>query len=175
MAIPNRAEQIRRVAAFLDTDDTSHDKATRVVDGIYDMWTKGPEGGPIPLQVGMAFKIPLVAKVYHVAWIGQRPDRIGDMEDAVWVVTADSLYGTLTALKAPMWQIVSVSKAKAGQPGCNVHGYVPGDLVKMGKYGNPYKVLAVGDKCALLRDRKDGYLHIESSKIMEDSYQREMF
>jgi hypothetical protein len=189
VAVPTRAEQIKRIAEYIDTpeaDDTDAEAiAKRIVDGIYTMWMQPTLGngipqrhvewGPIPLKVGMSFKVPLVARIYHVAWIGRQSDLFGDMQDMVWCITADSLYGTLTTYGHAMWRVVSEAKGEAGKPGFNASGWLAGELVRMGKYGNSYKILAVGDKCALLRDRREGYLHIESSKELDKRYTRELF
>ncbi len=154
MAVPSRSKQIEGVARFLEDpaneERTVGEVAKLIIDGIYDMWTADQTQVPFPLIVGKAFKTPMAAKVYHVAWIGERWVN-HTMERAVWVVAADSEYGTLQPYDSPLWSLVLPSNAKAGAPGSSKDGWKAGDIVSHSQGSYRYEVLAVGDKCNLLR------------------------
>lgn len=158
MAIPNRPAQIRAVAEFLNDprneDRTVEEVATRIVDGIYDLWSTDETTPPVPLDVGLAFKVPWSSKVHHVAWRGQFWTLAHGLMDHVWVVSADSEYGSLTPVYAPQWRVIQSSKAKAGAPGNNPL-WAPGDHARPRSTSEVYEILATGDKCVLMRDTRN--------------------
>jgi hypothetical protein len=155
MAVPNRPAQISAVAKFLEDpandERTVTDVAKIIVDGMYDLWTRGESDPPIPLNLGMAFKAPLVAKVYFVGWIGEMwwGPKLGTVETA-WIISSDSDYGSLMPVDRPFWRIVTPSTAKSGAPGNNKDEWKPGDVVSVFQRSASYEILAVGDKCVLM-------------------------
>ena len=158
MAVPNRPAQIRAVAEFINDpaneDRTVDQVATRIIDGIYDMWTADETTPPVPLSVGMAFKTPWSSKVLHVAWIGQFWTPTYGMREHVWIVSADSEYGTLVPSNAPYWRVIGSSRAKAGEPGNNP-SWAAGERVSDRQGFHRFEILATGDKCVLLMDVKN--------------------
>lgn len=187
MAIPTRSKQIEvvadKLAWFLDCEDgetSVDDVAKMIVDGIYDMWTRDITSAPFPLVVGKAFKTPLVAKIYHVAWIGEAwvNDQLKPM---AWVVTADSSYGTLAPYDSPFWRIVIESKdsrkdqstPRPGAPGVSLAGWKVGDKVSHSQGAFKYEILAVADKANLLRRIGVDDVQAEPSSNLERYYRRE--
>ena len=179
MAIPTRAKQIEAVATllekFLDAPEyeeaTTGDVAKKIIDGIYDMWTRDVESASFPLVVGKAFKTPMATKVYHVAWIGEAW-RHGALREAVWVVSADSDYGTLTDYDSPLWRIVFPSNAKAGAPGASDAGWKVGDLIAHSWGQFKYEILAVGVKANLIRRIGTDDIRAEPSSMLEKYYRK---
>jgi len=182
MAVPSRAAQIDAVAALIDDSANEErslkDVATAIVDGIYDMWTVDVNPAPVPLRVGLAFKTPAMAsKIYYVGWIG--PEVEGGRQVA-WFIDASSSYGTLAAYDSGLWRIIiespdvrkDKSKPRPGSPGQNPDRKV-GDVVSLIQRTDTFDILATGDKGALMRSRRTGYLQAESNSNLERYYQRE--
>ncbi len=179
MAIPTRSKQIEAVAAFLEDpvndERTVTEVAKRIVDGMYDMWTRGETSPPMPLAVGKAFKAPLVAKVYHVAWMGDMywGPKEGTIQ-VVWIIESGSDYGSIMPVDRPFWRIVTPSTAKAGAPGNNKDGWKAGDKVSMGQRAHHYEIIAVGDKTVLMRKRNQPTMIMaESNANLKKYFQRE--
>lgn len=177
MAIPNRPAQIRAVAKFLDdprNDTRTVDQvAALIVDGLYDLWTADETTPPVPLEVGMAFKTPWSSKVLHVAWKGQFWTPTYGLMEHVWIVSADSEYGTLVPSMAPQWRVIQSSKAKAGEPGNNP-AWAAGDRVKSRSGSLRYEILATADKCVLVRDvTNHDSIYALSNAELEKYYTRE--
>jgi len=182
VAVPARSRQIEAVESllerFLDApggeDATVGDVAKSIIDGIYEMWTRDVDSAPFPLVVGKAFKTPMVAKVYHVAWIGEIW-RGGELTTAVWTISSDSDYGTLTPYECPLWRVVTPSTAKAGAPGANRAGWKTGDIVSHSTGTYRYEILATGDKCVLLCRLGSDDVQAESNHCLEKYYKKELF
>jgi hypothetical protein len=179
MAIPSRPKQIARIAEFLEdpaNDERSvTDVAKLIVDGMYDMWTRGESSPPIPLTPGLAFKAPMVSKIYHVGWMGDMwwGSKLGTVS-TVWIITADSDYGTVMPVGAPFWRVVTPSTAKSGAPGNNADGWKPGDKVSMGQRAHSYEIVAAGDKSVLMHKQDHPVLiHAESNAGLKKNYRRE--
>jgi len=176
-AVPTRAKQIDAVTAFIDKftdaeeERTTKDLATIIVDGIYDLWTVDVRDASPPIRVGLAFKVPMVAKVYHVAWTGISLFN-GEETRMAWCVSADSNVGTLAPVDSEYWKIIKESTAKAGAPGNNKAGYQAGDMVTLHLGTDPYHVLAVADKCVLLRRDKTLSLECETNANLDLYYRK---
>ena len=178
-SVPNRKAQIDNVAQFLEDpvndERTVTDVAKLIVDGMYDMWTKSETTPPIPLKLGMAFKAPLVPKVYHVGWIGDMwwgPKR-GTIETA-WIIDSGSDYGSLMPAEVPFWRIVTPSTAKSGGPGNNKDGWEPGIKVSFSQRTASYEIVAVGDKCVLMHKLgSPTMIYAESNANLKKYYHRE--
>lgn len=176
--VPPRSKQIEAVSEFIekfmDSEDetrTTKDLATIIVDGIYGLWTVDLQDASPPMRVGMAFKVPMVAKVHHVAWIGMSLFN-GEETELAWCVAADSNVGTLAPTDSDYWRIIKESTAKAGAPGNNKAGYKAGDIVSLHLGSDPYHVLATADKCVLLRRVKDVSLQCETNDNLNKFYKR---
>lgn len=169
MSIPSRKQQIEAVCRWLDSEANEgrdlHDIATDVVDGFHSLLKGGiKQEVPTP-HVGLAFKSPFDGKTRHIAWMsGER----------VWVVSSDSRFGAFWPTSSDAWSYVEESRAKAGAPGNNPKWSV-GDRVLRSQGMNRYEVIATGDKCVLLRDRRDWEVLPESNDNMALYYQRELF
>ncbi len=179
MAIPTRPKQIARIAEFLEdpaNDERSvQDVAKLIVDGMYDMWTRGESSPPIPLVPGLTFKAPLVSKIYHVAWLGDMwwGPKMGTVS-TVWIIHADSDYGSVMPVDAPFWRVVTPSTAKSGAPGNNKDGWKVGDKVSMGQRAHHYEIIAVGDKTVLMHKKNQKYIiQAESNSGLAKWYRRE--
>lgn len=180
MVVPTRAKQIEAVTTMLnvvldapeDEEVSIEDVAKNIVDGIYDMWTRDIESAPFPLVVGKAFKTPLVSKVYHVAWIGMAW-RDGALRETVWVVSADSDYGTLADYDSDFWRVVLPSNAKAGAPGTSDAGWKVGDIVTHTWGQFRYEILAVGVKANLIRRIGTDDIRAEPSSVLAKYYRKE--
>lgn len=177
MAVPNRPAQIRAVAAFLDDplneNRTVEQVAALIVDGIYDLWTADELTPPVPLEVGMAFSTPWSSKVMHVAWKGEFWTPTYGMHEHVWVVSADSEFGTLTPSDGRQWSVIKSSRAKAGAPGNNPM-WDPGDVAVARQSKPRYEILATGDKCVLMRDtRNHDNIFANSNEALAKYYTRE--
>lgn len=175
MAIPSRPAQIKRIAEFLEdsvnSERTVQDVATRIVDGIYDMWAVDVTGVPQPPKVGMAFKTPAVSsKVYHVAWIGEE---FNGGPDIAWVIDSGSDFGTFVPVDSRFWRILTTSTAKAGGPGNNKDGWKSGDKVSLLQRRRHFQILEVGDKTVLLRDERTGALQADSNANLKRYYNKE--
>lgn len=179
MAVPNRPAQIKAVAEFLEdpaNDERSvTDVAKLIVDGMYDMWTRGESSPPIPLNVGLAFKAPLVQKVYHVGWIGDMwwGPKLGTVETA-WVIDSGCDYGSLMPVDRPFWRIVTPSTAKSGAAGNNKDEWKADDIVSVSQRSATYKILAVGDKCVLMHKwGSPTMIYAESNANLKRYYNKE--
>ncbi len=174
-AVPSRPAQIKRIAEFLEDsaneERTVQDVATRIVDGIYDMWSVDVTSAPQPPKVGMAFKTPSVtSKVYHVAWIGEE---FSGGPDVCWVIESGSDFGMFVPYDSQFWKILTPSTAKAGGPGSNKDGWKTGDRVSLLQRRRYLNVIEVGDKCVLLRDERTGMLQADSSANLKKYYNKE--
>lgn len=179
MAVPSRKEQIDKVAEFLEDpandERTVTDVAKTIVDGMYEMWTRGETSPPILLKLGMAFKVPTVAKIYHVGWIGEMwwGPKWGTIE-AAWIIDSGSDYGTLMPVERPFWRIVTPSTAKSGAPGNNKDEWEPGMIVSVFQRSAAYKLVAVGDKCVLMHKLgSPTMIYAESNANLKRYYTRE--
>lgn len=179
-SVPTRAAQIKRVAEFLE-DPANNDRgvidvAKIIVDGMYDMWMRGETSPPIPLVEGLAFKAPNVAsKVYFVGWIGEIwwSPKVGTI-DVAWIIDSGSDYGSLMPVDRPFWRIVTPSTAKVGGPGNNKAGWKIGDRVSAGQRAYYYEIIAVGDKCVLMRAKgSPTMIYAESNESLGKHYKKE--
>ncbi|HEY6021900.1 MAG TPA: hypothetical protein VIY48_19150 [Candidatus Paceibacterota bacterium] len=176
-AVPNRSRQIDAITEFIDKfvdsdeERTTKDLAAIIVDGIYKLWTVDLTDASPPLRVGLAFKVPMVAKVYHVAWKGLAFFN-GEETEMAWCVAADSNVGTLAPVNSDYWRIIKESTAKAGAPGNNKAGYQAGDMVTLHLGSDPYHVLATADKCVLLRRDKTLSLECETNDNLKTYYRK---
>lgn len=179
MAIPSRSAQIERVAEFINDPENEgrgvNDVAKRIVDGIYDMWTRGESSPPIPLYEGLAFSAPLVGHAYHVAWIGDMWwSKNSGVLSTAWIISSNSSYGSLMPVDRPFWRIVKPSRSKAGAPGNNAKGWKSGDWVSHSRGAHKYKILAVGDRTVLMHKPKSPtMIYSESNAALEVHYRRE--
>jgi len=179
MAVPNRPAQIAAVAKFLEDpandERTVTDVAKIIVDGMYDLWTRGESDPPIPLKVGMAFKVPTVAKVYFVGWIGDMwwGPKLGTVETA-WIIDSGADFGSLMPAERPFWRIVTPSTAKTGAPGNNKDGWEVGDIVSVSQRSATYQIVAVGDKCVLMNKLgSPTMVYAESNAWLKKFYNKE--
>src|SRR5688500_4052392 len=114
MAVPSRPAQIKRIAEFLEDSANAErsvgEVATRIVDGLYDLWSVEVWEAAQPPKVGMAFKTPAVtSKVYPVARIGEECE---GGPDVGWVLDAGADYGTFVPYDSRFWRILTPSNAK---------------------------------------------------------------
>lgn len=175
MGVPSRPAQIKRIAEFLEDSANAErsvdEVATRIVDGLYDLWSVDVWEAAQPPKVGMAFKTPAVtSKVYHVAWIGEE---FQGGPPICWVIDAGSDYGTFVPYDSQFWRILTPSTAKAGGPGNNKDGWKTGDKLSLLQRRRHYEVLEVGDKCVLLRDINSGTLQADKNANLEKYYNKE--
>lgn len=167
MPPPSRSKQIAAVAAFLD--DRSNDMltvkevATKIVDGYHDLLQADLKPLISPLHTGLTFKSPFTAKVHHVGWT----DGI-----QAWIITADSHFGWLGPVTAPVWSFFEESRAKAGAPGNN-KDYQVGQMFSRNQRLKEYTVIATGDKCVLLRDNHNDSLTADSNTNIAKHYRLE--
>lgn len=175
MSVPSRPAQIKGIAEFLEdsanSERTVQEVATRIVDGLYDMWAVDVTEAPQPPKVGMAFKTPnLTSKVYHVAWIGEEFEG-GPV--ICWNIESGSDYGHFVPEDSVYWKIVTPSTAKAGAPGNNKDGIKAGDKFSLMQRRRHFTVQEAGDKTVLLRDNKYGTLQADSNANIKKYYQKE--
>ena len=175
MGVPSRPAQIKRIAEFLEDSANAErsvdEVATRIVDGLYDLWSVDVWEAAQPPKVGMAFKTPAVtSKVYHVAWIGEE---FPGGPPICWVIDAGSDYGTFVPYDSQFWRILTPSTAKAGGPGNNKDGWKTGDKLSLLQRRRHDEVLEVGDKCVLLRDINSGNLQADKNANLEKYYNKE--
>lgn len=173
--LPSRPAQIKRIAEFLEdsanAERTVEEVATRIVDGLYDLWSVDVWEAAQPPKVGYAFKTPAVtSKVYHVAWIGEEFE---GGPDIVWVIDAGADYGTFVPYDSRFWRILTPSNAKAGGAGKNKDGWKAGDKLSLLQRRRHFVILEVGDKCVLLRDVQSGTLQADSNANLKKYYNKE--
>lgn len=162
-----KSQQVARLIEFLDDpardDMTVEEVAKQIVNSFYSLLLKDVKEEPPNLRVGTAFKSPITNKIHHVAW------QEGEL---AWIITADSRYGFLG--KISPWQKNAIeTKAKTGAPGNNADGWKEGDRVSSFQRKYFYSVLAVGDKCVLLRPEHESRPVPEPNDIMKEHYRRE--
>ena len=169
MGIPSKTKQIAEIQKLLDAaldreDLTTEDLAAEIVSTYHRLLQSNIKKGVPHLHVGLAFKSPYSAKVFHVAWSG------GGM---IWLVAADSRFGWFASMPevSLAFPYFEESSAKAGAPGNNPHWAI-GDVVSRGQRMHTLKVIATGDKCVLLQGT-DGTISPESNDNMTKYYTRE--
>ncbi len=171
MALPSRAEQIKRVSELLDREESEgvslEELATIIVDGYLDLLTKGLKKPLLIPHVGSAFKHPAISGVWHVAY-QHGPE--------VWICSATSKYGAWMMAGSDFWGYAEVSTAKAGEPGNNKDGWQVGDKVSRRQRQFIYEVVATSDKGVLLRDMKNlgATPMAESNENMKLYYRKEI-
>lgn len=172
MAIPTQNEQINRVAEWLwdedNEDRTAKELAAIVVNGIYDMWTKGVDTAPVMPHVGVAFKTPLLAKTSFVGWIGEEFGK-----EKVWVIDSETSYGLMMSSSAAIWRTVSMSSAKVGAPGINKDDWTTGQRLSLSQRRTHLSILAVGLKTVLMRDDSTLSLWADSNENLKRYYRKE--
>ena len=174
MAIPSRQAQIKRIAEFLedsvDKERSLDTVASTIIDSIYDMWTVDLTDAPTAPKVGMAFKTPAVtSKIYFVAWIGD--DGAGN--ETAWVVDSASDYGTLAPTDSRFWKIITLSSSKGGENLVNKDDWKVDDNLSLMQRAVKLKIIAVGDKTVLMRDKRTGGLQADSNANLKKYYNKE--
>jgi len=181
MPLPSKADQIKAVARFLDSDKTEgrelEDIAKEIVEGYLDALTKGLKKPAQPLRLGMLFKAP-DGKVRRVAWLDG---------DTVWVVTDSDAYGRLGKIDDNLW-----SHCEEYRPKKRVEGkllemtdddvaevwdnpdWKAGDLVSQHQREHKFEVIAIGPKTVLMMNTQTGALVTDGNKYLERYYQREV-
>ena len=177
MAVPNRAQQINRIADVLEKwaeeDMPVEDAAKRIVDGMYQMWQRGVETPPMSIVTGQAFKLPWSSSIYRVTWEGDADWGKGALRKVVWVTDATTKQGTMALADADVWRLAAPSSSKA-EPKPNALDLKVGDKLTFG--GNGYyscHVLATHEKCLLLRQAGTFKLQVEPNDLIEKYYRRE--
>jgi len=176
VAVPSKAEQINRVAdvlaQWIDEDVPIDEAAKRIVNGMYDMWQAGLETPPMPIVTGQAFKLPWTSTIYRVTWEGDAQwFKDGILRKVVWVTSATTSQGTLALADADVWKLATASSSKA-EPKPNALGYVPGDNVSLSQGRHRYVVVAVHERCVLLRGVGDYHLTSEPNDNIKRYYQK---
>lgn len=170
MPIPSRAEQIRKVAEWLEfgaEEGEDLDRfAARIVDAFHELMKSGLKGPTERLETGTAFKSPLSSKPYWVAW--QDGDRY-------WLTQADNTYGWLINKGDMFFDVVTPSTAKTGKPGTNKDGWKVDDVVSSFQGSLKYRILAVHDRGVLLDSLRysSGDVMPESNENMTRYYTKE--
>lgn len=176
MAVPNKAQQINRIADVLEKwaeeDVPVMDAAKRIVEGMYEMWQRGVESPPMSIVTGQAFKLPWSSSIYRVTWEGDSDWGKGALRKVVWVTDATTKQGTVALADADVWRLAVPSTSKA-IPKENALGYVVGDSLSVGQGRYHYTVLATHEKCLLLREKGTFKLQVESNDLIEKYYRRE--
>ena len=164
-----KAQQVAILVEFLNApsneDRTVDEVAKQIVDSFYELLTRDMKEQPPVLKTGDAFKSLITNKVHHVAW---------NEGDLYWIITADSRYGCVGS--KVQWEKYAVeSKAKAGAPGSNKEGYLVGDKFTSNQRSLCHTIVAVADKCVLLRGEgdKSGRPYAEPNEAIEKHYRRE--
>lgn len=186
MTIPSRAEQIRAVMNFLDSDQNEgrslEEIATSIVDGYLDGLKSGIKKPAQPLRVGMLLKVPGMTKVSRLVWADG---------DRGWFVSEDSNYGMMASLSSSYWQYCEEYRPKKRVEGPDGKkslvemsdediveqwsnpDWKPGDMVSMSQRMFTYAVVAAAPKAVLLEDAK-GSLMADSVANLARYYKREV-
>jgi len=176
MAVPNRAQQINRVADVLekwaDEDMPVEEAAKRIVDGMYEMWQKDVNTPPMSIVTGQAFKLPWSSSIYRVTWEGDADWGKGALRKVVWVTDSTTKQGTVALADADVWRLATPSSSKA-EPKPNALGFNIGDKLSVSQRRYHYAVLATHEKCLLLRETGTFKLQVESNDLIEKYYRRE--
>ncbi len=176
MAVPNRAQQINRIADVLekwaDEDMPVEDAAKRIVDGMYEMWQRGVDTPPMSIVTGQAFKLPWSSSIYRVTWEGDVDWGKGALRRVVWVTDATTKQGTMALADADVWRLAAPSSSKA-VPKDNALGFQVGDKLSVSQRRYHYAVLATHEKCLLLRETGTFKVQVESNDLIEKYYRRE--
>lgn len=185
MSLPSKAQQIRAVMEFIDSDRNEgrelEDIAKDLVEGYLDALVKDIGKPATPLRQGMLLKVPVDNKVRRVQWT--------DGFDA-WVVTDNATYGWLGRADADLWRYaeefspavfkevegkrkrVQMTPEEIEQAWSNPHWRV-GQKVSLGQRRLRFDILAVAPTCVLMRNQR-GVLWAESNSIMDLFYQVEI-
>lgn len=167
MAIPSKAEQARKLAEWLEAGAEAEESidrfALRLVDAFHEMLKSGLKEQPYRPQAGEAFKSPLSAKVYWLAWEGV---------DQVWITQADSTHGWLAKKGDPFFDYATPSTANVGKPGKN-KDWAVGSIVSAFQGALRYSVVAVHDRGVLLRDVYGDIVLPQSNDEMSKYYTME--
>lgn len=177
MAVPSKAEQINRVAdvlaQWIEEDVPIDEAAKRIVNGMYDMWQRGLESPPMPIVTGQAFKLPWTSTIYRVTWEGEAQwFKDGILRNVVWVTSATTSQGTLALADADVWRLATPSSSKA-EPKPNASGYSVGDVFSLAQGRYKFVVVAVHERCVLLRGSGDFYLTSEPNDNIKRYYRKE--
>lgn len=167
LPLPSRSKQIEWLSSQLESGAEAEESlskfAGRIVDSFHEMLTADLKDGTPPLHEGSVFKSPTSAKVHLVAW----------MDDSrAWVVTADSRYGIFGTLDSPFWRLTEHSRSNPDLLRKNPD-WKPGDVVSRNQRLYRGRVLAVGNKCALLEDLNSGDVQPESNENLAKYYRKE--
>lgn len=172
MAVPSKAEQIRRIGDFLsdprNEERTADELASILVKEFYSMWGRSLEEPPLMPKQGMAFKVPFLPAVHFVAWIGEEFGK-----EKIWIINATSDFGFMTTRSSDLWRLATASTAKAGAPGSNADEWSAGQVVSLSQRQLWLDVLEVGSKTVLMRSRSDLSLWAESNANMAKFYTKE--
>lgn len=179
--LPSKAQQIKAVAQFLDSDKTEgkelEDVAKEIVEGYLDALTSGLKKPAQPIRLGMLFKGP-DGKVRRVAWLE------GGL---AWLVTETDAYGRLGAIGDDAWsyceeyrpkrridsKLVEMTDEDIAEAWDNPDVKV-GDLFSQHQRQHKFEVIAVGPKTALMENAQTGQLVADGNKNLEQYYQREV-
>lgn len=185
MSLPSKAQQIRAVMEFIDSDRNEgrelEDIAKDLVEGYLDALVKDIGKPATPLRQGMLLKVPVDNKVRRVQWT--------DGFDA-WVVTDNATYGWLGRADADLWRYAeefspAVFKEVEGkrkrvlmteeeiEQAWSSPSWKVGQKVSFGQRAVLFEVLAASPTSVLLR-KHDGTLWAESNGAMEVFYRREI-
>ena len=171
MAVPNKSQQINRIADMLETwideDLPTEDAAKRIVEGMYDMWGKDITSPRMPIITGQPFKLPWASTIFRVTWEGDAEfKKDGTLSKMVWVTSATTNFGTLARSDSDVWRLATPSTSKA-EPAPNKLGIQAGDVLSSGQRRYVYDVLATHEKCVLLRLRGTYALDAEQNSNIE--------
>lgn len=176
MAVPNKSQQINRVADALekwaDEDMPTMDAAKRIVEGMYEMWGKGIESPPINITTGQPFKLPWSSSIYRVTWEGDADWGKGSTRRTVWVTDSTTRYGSFVLADADVWRLAVPSTSKA-VPAPNALGYKVGDRVSSSQRRYYFDVAATHEKCLLLKEVGALNYKVEPNDLIEKYYRRE--
>ncbi len=177
MAVPSKTDQINRIAEVLsqwiDEDVPVDEAAKRIVNGMYEMWQAGLETPPMPIVTGQPFKLPWTSTIHRVTWSGRAQWHTdGILRDVVWVTSATTSQGTLALADADVWRLATPSTSKA-EPKPNAGGYGEGDVLSLSQGRHKYVVVAVHERCVLLKGVKDSYLTSEPNDNIKRYYRKE--
>lgn len=176
MAVPNKAQQINRVADMLEKwaeeDMPTEDAAKRIVEGMYKMWQKDVESPPMSIVTGQPFKLPWSSSIYRVTWEGDMDWGKGVLRRAVWVTDSTTKQGTVALSDADVWRLAAPSSSKAVPPP-NALGINVGDRLSSTQRRYWYDVAATHEKCLLLKETGTFRYQVEPNDLIEKYYRRE--